>query len=302
MASSTATQNLYDNDPAFYAKYAELHELVPETQQAGVPDMSTLHELLPSLSGKRVLDLGCGDGWFSRWASARGAASVKGVDVSAAQLNKARELTDMHRSYLRESRGSEGAAVEFVRADLNVKGALAAALKETEKDGEDTEGMMGKKAGEKFQVAFSSLSMHYIADLKTLLDEVSDCLAPGAFLFFSIEHPMATAPKAKVPQLLATADGEKKQPAWPLRDYAAEGERVKTWLAADVRKQHRTVSSYLNAVTGSGFDVVKTWEWGMKEDGAGREGDKVNQLLRERNYGVTESVFPYFMGFKVWKR
>ncbi|KAK6857202.1 hypothetical protein PG995_007389 [Apiospora arundinis] len=147
MASSTATQNLYDNDPAFYAKYAELHELVPETQQAGVPDMSTLHELLPSLSGKRVLDLGCGDGWFSRWASARGAASVKGVDVSAAQLDKARELTDMHRAYLQESRGSEGAAVEFVRADLNVKGALAAALKETEKDGEDTEGMMGKKGG-----------------------------------------------------------------------------------------------------------------------------------------------------------
>ncbi|KAK7974441.1 hypothetical protein PG989_016289 [Apiospora arundinis] len=242
MASSTATQNLYDNDPAFYAKYAELHELVPETQQAGVPDMSTLHELLPSLSGKRVLDLGCGDGWFSRWASARGAASVKGVDVSAAQLNKARELTDMHRAYLRESRGSEGAAVEFVRADLNV--------------------------------AFSSLSMHYIADLKTLLDEVSDCLAPGAFFFFSIEHPMATAPKAKVPQLLATADGEKKQQlAWPLRDYAAEGERVKTWLAADVRKQHRTVSSYLNAVTGSGFDVVKTWEWGMKEDGAEGVGE-----------------------------
>ena len=166
---------------------------------------------------------------------------------------------------------------------------------DVEGEGDGGEEPRQQKKKQKFQVAFSSLSMHYIDDLRTLLDEVSDCLAPGAFFFFSIEHPMATAPTAKVPRLLPDAQGK---PAWPVRDYMAEGERVKTWLDADVRKQHRTVSSYLNAITGSGFDVVQVWEWGVKDGGAG----EVDQLLRDRNYGVTESVFPYFIGFKVWKR
>ncbi|KAK8071247.1 hypothetical protein PG997_011450 [Apiospora hydei] len=277
---TTVSQNIYDSDPAFYAKYAELRENRPETQQAGVPDMATLHELLPSLQGKRVLDLGCGDGWFCRWASARGAAVCRGVDASAAQLGRAKELTELHRAYLQESRGSEGAD-------------LADGAEGAEVDYEEGEG----KKHQKFQVAFCSLALHYIADFQALLDEIHECLTPGAFLFFSIEHPMATAPQVKVPKLLTNPDQEDK-PAWPLRDYMAEGERVKTWLGADVRKQHRTVASYLNALTAAGFDVVKCWEWGVKDGGEGG----VDEMRRERNYGVTESVFPYFMGFKVWKR
>lgn len=301
----SVSQNIYDSDPVFYAKYAELRENRPETQQAGVPDMTTLHELLPSLQGKRVLDLGCGDGWFCRWASARGASVCRGVDASAAQLERAREVTELHRAYLQESRGSEGAdvvpaegaEVDYVRADLNQKGALTAAALTSAAAAEG-----GKKKPHKFQVAFCSLSLHYLADLGAVLGEISDCLTPGAFLFFSIEHPMATAPRVKVPKLLlpdpAEGEHEHGKPVWPLRDYLAEGERVKTWLGADVQKQHRTVSSYLNALTSAGFDVVQTWEWGVRDGGEG----EVDQMRRDRNFGVTESVFPYFMGFKVWKR
>ncbi|KAK8073483.1 Methyltransferase type 11 [Apiospora phragmitis] len=305
---TTLSQNIYDSDPAFYAKYAELRENRPETQQAGVPDMATLHELLPSLQGKRVLDLGCGDGWFCRWASARGAAVCRGVDASAAQLGRARELTEMHRAYLQESRGSEGADaavegadVDYVRADMNQKGALKAAALLTSSAAEDG-GKEGKKL-QKYQVAFCSLSLHYIADLGALLDEISACLTAGAFLFFSIEHPMATAPQTKTPKLIQLDEGfAGGKPAWPLRDYLAEGARVKTWLGADVRKQHRTVSTYINSLIKAGLDVVGTWEWGVKDSDDGGEGGAVDEMRRERNYGVTESVFPYFMGFKVWKR
>ena len=297
---TTVSQNIYDSDPAFYAKYAELRDHRPETQQAGVPDMATLHELLPSLQGKRVLDLGCGDGWFCRWASARGAAVCRGVDASAAQLDRARQVTELHRAYLQESRGTdgadavpaEGAEVDYVRADLNQKGALKAAVLSSPSSGPEE----GKKPP-KFQVAFCSLALHYLADLRGILDEIHDCLAPGAFLFFSIEHPVATAPRVRVPALLPSPAAGGKA-VWPLRDYLAEGERVKTWLGADVQKQHRTVATYLNALTAAGFDVVKCWEWGVRDDGEG----EVDQMRRDRNYGVTESVFPYFMGFKVWKR
>ena len=39
------------------------------------------------------MDLGCGCGWFSRWAEERGAASVLGVDVSTKMLGRARSET-----------------------------------------------------------------------------------------------------------------------------------------------------------------------------------------------------------------
>jgi SAM-dependent methyltransferase len=37
-----------------------------------------LRALLPALSGLRILDLGCGYGWFCRWARDAGAAEVGG--------------------------------------------------------------------------------------------------------------------------------------------------------------------------------------------------------------------------------
>jgi len=34
------------------------------------------------IRGRRVLDLGCGYGWFCRWAHKQGAARVAGIDSS----------------------------------------------------------------------------------------------------------------------------------------------------------------------------------------------------------------------------
>lgn len=49
--------------------------------------------MLPPLSGLRVVDLGCGYGWFCRWARDRGAAQVEGLDLSSRMLERAREMT-----------------------------------------------------------------------------------------------------------------------------------------------------------------------------------------------------------------
>lgn len=49
--------------------------------------------MLPELAGKRVLDLGCGYGWFCRAARDLGAADVVGIDLSAKMLARAAELT-----------------------------------------------------------------------------------------------------------------------------------------------------------------------------------------------------------------
>ena len=58
--------------------------------------------------GTRVLDVGCGNGAFSRAAAARGGV-VTGVDISAPMLARARERA-----------AAEGLSVDFVHADAQV--------------------------------------------------------------------------------------------------------------------------------------------------------------------------------------
>ncbi len=72
-------QNIYD-DPEFFAGYSRLPRSLDGLD--GAPEWPALRAMLPPLRGRRVLDLGCGFGWFSRWARQQGAAQVMGLDVS----------------------------------------------------------------------------------------------------------------------------------------------------------------------------------------------------------------------------
>ncbi len=73
-------QNIYD-DPTFFSGYSQLPRQVHGLDAA--PEWRAIQTLLPDLKGKRVVDLGCGFGWASRWMRAQGAASVLGLDLSA---------------------------------------------------------------------------------------------------------------------------------------------------------------------------------------------------------------------------
>ena len=65
------TQNIYDNDE-FFAGYGQLPRSVEGLD--GAPEWPALRAMLPDLHGLKVLDLGCGFGWFCRWAREQGAA------------------------------------------------------------------------------------------------------------------------------------------------------------------------------------------------------------------------------------
>ncbi|MFQ2723509.1 class I SAM-dependent methyltransferase, partial [Aeromonas caviae] len=84
------SQNIYD-EPGFFEGYAQLPRSLHGL--AGAPEWPALHAMLPELAGKRVLDLGCGYGWFCRAARDLGAADVVGIDLSAKMLARAAELT-----------------------------------------------------------------------------------------------------------------------------------------------------------------------------------------------------------------
>jgi ubiquinone/menaquinone biosynthesis C-methylase UbiE len=80
------TQNIYD-DPAFFEGYAKLPRSAEGLAAAG--EWPAIQAMLPDLTGRSVVDLGCGYGWFVRWAREAGADHVLGLDVSEKMLARA---------------------------------------------------------------------------------------------------------------------------------------------------------------------------------------------------------------------
>jgi SAM-dependent methyltransferase len=218
------TQNIYD-DPELFEGYGRLRRSVEGL--AGAPEWPSLRALLPAaMRGLRVVDLGCGFGWFCRWARSEGAAQVLGLDVSRRMLARARAA-------------APDPMVLYARADLE-RLALPAAS---------------------FDCAYSALALHYIEDLAGLLATVHRALVPGASLVVSVEHPIYTAPTR--PGWVVDAEGRR---TWPVDRYLVEGPRVTDWLASGVVKRHRTIGTYLGLLIRLGFTIAHVEEWGPTEE------------------------------------
>ena len=149
-------QNIYD-DPGFFAGYSRLRRSLHGLD--GAAEWPAVRALLPDLHGKRVVDLGCGFGWFARWAREHGAAHVSGVDLSENMIARAKADTS-------------DSQVTYAIADLEHLELPAAS----------------------FDFAFSSLALHYIVDLGRLLKSVHRARGPGSYFIFTIEHPIYMAP------------------------------------------------------------------------------------------------------------
>ena len=173
-----------------------------------------------------MLDLGCGFGAFARWAREMGADSVHGVDRSENMLSRARAET-------RDPR------VTYDLADIE-----HLALPDAS-----------------FDLVYSSLTLHYLADFGAVCGTVRRLLVPGGRLVCSVEHPLFTAPRN--PGWRTEADGSR---VWPINDYLFEGRRVTEWITPNVVKYHRTVSSYVNSLLAQGFHLVRLEEWGPNQE------------------------------------
>lgn len=96
-----------------------------------------------------------------------------------------------------------------------------------------------------FDLAVSSLVLHYLADLAPLLGRVFRALVPGGRFVCSVEHPIFTA---------ADCGGRAGPcPDCPVDDYFVVGPRETSWLGGRVVKYHRTVEAYVAAFQGAGF-------------------------------------------------
>jgi SAM-dependent methyltransferase len=215
------TQNVYDR-PDFFAGYSALPRSVEGLD--GAPEWPTLRGMLPELRKSRVVDLGCGFGWFCRFAREAGAEQVLGLDLSANMLARARATT-------------QDTAIEYRQTDLEALDLPEAA----------------------FDLAYSSLALHYLENLGGIVAAVHRALAPGGRFVFSVEHPVYTAPSQ--PGWKA----EEGRWVWPLDRYLDEGPRTTDWLTSGVVKRHRTIATYLNLLLDRGFHILRLVEWGPSD-------------------------------------
>ena len=78
--------NHYDN-PSFFAVYSQMSRSRQGLDGAG--EWHQLQALFPAVSGKAVLDLGCGYGWHCKYAADHGARNVLGIDQSKMMITEA---------------------------------------------------------------------------------------------------------------------------------------------------------------------------------------------------------------------
>lgn len=230
-------QNVYDT-PEFFAGYSQLGRSVQGL--AGAPEWPAIRSLLPPLKGLRIVDLGCGFGWFSRFAADEGAAAVLGLDLSENMIGRAM---------------AENAhpVISYERSDLeHVE--LPQAV---------------------FDLAYSSLAFHYLEDFGRFVRQVHRALVPGGRLVFTIEHPIYMA--SANPGWRTDEGGHR---FWPVDGYSVEGRRMTDWLAKGVVKYHRTIGTTVNSLLDAGFVIRRLLEWHPTPDQIAVNPDLAEEMDR----------------------
>ena len=184
---------------------------------AGAGEWHELKKMLPDFKGKKVLDLGCGFGWHCIYAMEQGADSAVGIDISSKMLEEAKKKTKFSN-------------VEYIQMpieDINFE-------------------------ADSFDVVISSLAFHYVKSFENICKKVNNCLVKGGEFIFSAEHPVFTAQGRE--DWYYDESGNILH--WPVDSYYLEGKRESVFLGEKVVKSHKTLTTYLNTLLKTGFEIT----------------------------------------------
>ena len=214
-----AKQNIFD-DPTFFDGYKKIRE---NGANANILfEIPALFSMMPELSGKRVLDLGCGFGEHCRMFVERGASSVVGIDISDRMLEVARKENSHPK-------------ITYLRMPIEDVGELRGS----------------------FDVVVSSLAFHYVEDFAGVVKKIYNLLDRDGVFIFSQEHPFVTS-HTDGSRWTKNEKGEKLHSN--LSNYGIEGERNTSWFIDGVKIYHRTFSTIVNELIRQGFTVMEMTE------------------------------------------
>lgn len=152
----TPAYDVYSDFPAEYSAYVTRREQSgPDTDPFGL--LPPMLDLLEDITGRRVLDAGCGEGYLARVLAARG-AQVTAIDLSPRLIELAR------------ARDSEG-SIDYQAIDLSrPQPALAGS----------------------FDAAASYLVLNDIADYQGFAATLGTALKPGGRLVLAFNNPYSS--------------------------------------------------------------------------------------------------------------
>lgn len=205
-------QNIYDNE-TFFKVYDGMRKEKKGVSANDLIEIPTIRKIIPDLTGKRVLELGCGYGENSSYFLDSGATYVLGTDISNNMINIAKN------SNIDERVNFKVLAMENI-SDIK----------------------------EKFDLVISSLAIHYVSDFDKLCHDVYHLLNDNGYFIFSQEHPIGTGTKLNR-ECNGKDDidlGDKKY--YLVSDYNRNGKRIVDWNNCKVVKYHRNFSYIINTL------------------------------------------------------
>ena len=84
-------QNIYD-DENFFNQYEELRNEQKNKNANDLIEIPNFRKLMPDVTNKSILDLGCGYGENDKFYKEQGAKYVLGTDISEKMIEKANEI------------------------------------------------------------------------------------------------------------------------------------------------------------------------------------------------------------------
>ena len=171
--------------------------------------------------GADVLDLGCGEGYVARQLAERGAASVRGVDISSEMIERARR-----------AEAAEPAGIDYAVGDASDLGRFGAGS---------------------FDLVVAVFLFNYVSvdAMRRTIAEVARLLRPGGRFVFSVPHPSLAFVRPELPPFYFRSAGTGY---FSGRDRQMEGE---IWrrdgASVPVRCVHKTLADYFTALADAGF-------------------------------------------------
>lgn len=213
-------QNIFDNE-TFFEGYKALRD--NDINYNDLLEQPAMAKMMPDLTDKTVLDLGCGYGHNCIDFVKKGAEKVVGIDISEKMLAVAKAE-------------SSNEKIEYLNMSMT-----------------DISGLNNK-----FDFIYSSLAFHYVEDFNTFAKDMFSVLNKGGYLLFSQEHPIITATVNGNGHFNKDENGNRI--SYTFSNYNEPGERKIHWYVDDVIKYHRTFSNVINALAKAGFVIEEVCE------------------------------------------
>jgi ubiquinone/menaquinone biosynthesis C-methylase UbiE len=221
-----------------------------------------LKQMIGNVKGKRVLDVGCGEGYFSRFFAKAG-AKVTGIDLSENLIEAARDEEK------KQPLGVEYFATDA--ADLNMLDS------------------------EVFDIAYCHMALHDIPDYKGAIVEVARVLRTGGRFVIVIAHPCFSVRllDGKMVGRWEThlrENGSKEYLYYRVEDYLTRHSYAWEWKHDRLTSGlvttgfHRTLSDYANVLTEQGLVITR-----LNEPIPLEEGVRVHPPMK-KHYTVPQSL------------